>query len=633
MEVKSNNHIFNKIDNGDFEKQIVDEVMQDFKRRQEERKSFEAQWQLNMNFLMGNQYCSIGFNGDVEEYDKQFFWQERQVYNHIAPMIEIRLAKLQRVRPTMTVTPASGDDKDIKTAKMSKKIINAIYNKKRVSDLINQATRWSEVCGTSFYKVTWNNAGGVKLDRVSTGDVDIAVVSPFEIYPESSSCERLEDNRSIIHAKAYHVDEIKNIWGVEVEGQEVDVFTLEQTNKTIGGLDYNAFSNKVIKTTRSNYQIVIEKYELPTTEYPNGRIIIIAGDKLLHIDELPYQNCENGRGYPFLKQEAISQIGCFWGTSIIDRVIPIQRAYNTVKNRKHEFLNRLSMGILTVEDGSVDIDNLEEEGLSPGKVLVYRQGSTPPHYMSNTSVPTDFKAEEDGLLNELMLVSGVSDLLRDSTTYTSNMSGVALQLLIEQDESRLTTSAESIRECMRRMAGHILKLYKQFAITPRLEKIVGDNGDIEVFYFSSGDITSDEVVFETENDLSETLAQRRNMVFDLLKAGLLQDENGKLSNRMRIKALELLGFGIWENAQDINELHTKKASKENFEMLKGKVCEPLEIDEHELHIQEHTAFMLGGDFQKFENKELVLKFLEHIRKHKQMKKLSEQVENMATETK
>ena len=626
MKIKSNTHIYQNINDGEFEKQIVNEVLTDFKRRQEERRSFEAQWQLNMNFLMGNQYCSIGYNGEVEEYEKQFFWQERQVYNHIAPMIEIRLSKLQRVRPAMAVTPASGDDKDVKTAKISKKIINSIYNKHDISNKINQATKWSEICGTCFYKITWDSKAGEKLtDDIAIGDVDISVVTPFEIYPESSSCEKLCDNHSIIHAKAYHVDEIKNNWGVEVEGEEIDVFTLDQTNKTMGGLEFNAFSNKIIKTTRKNYAIVIEKYELPTVEYPNGRVIIIAGNKLLHIGELPYENGVNGRTYPFVKQESISQVGCFWGISVIDRVIPVQRAYNTVKNRKHEFLNRLSMGVLTVEDGSVDIDNLEEEGLSPGKVLVYRQGSTPPRYMSNTSIPIDFNTEEDKLLNEIMLVSGVSDLLRDNTAYSAGISGVALQLLVEQDDNRLSPTAESIRESIRSMAQHVLKLYKQFAITPRLEKIVGDNGELEVFYFTSSDISSDDIVFETESDITETLAQRRNMVFELLKAGLLYDENGKLSNRMRVKALELLGFGIWENSQDINELHIKKASAENYEMLKSNNKEPLEIDDHELHIQEHTAFMLGGDFQKKETKQLLNIFLNHIRMHKKMKKLTQEI--------
>lgn len=629
-EIKSNNHIFSTIDNGEFEKRIVNEVIEDLKRRQAERKSFEAQWQLNMNFFIGNQYCSIGYSGEIEEFEKEFFWQEREVYNHIAPLIESRLAKLQRVRPKMTVVPATADENDVKTAKISKKIIDTIYNKQSIREKINQATKWSEICGTSFYKIVWDSNAGQKVNEsgLKNGDVDISVVSPFEIYPESSTCEKLEQNRSIIHAKAYHVDEIKNIWGVEVEGQEINVFSLDQTNKTIGGLDYNGFTGKVIKTTRQNYAIVIEKYELPTIEYPNGRLIIVCGDKLLHIDELPYINGVDGaRGYPFIKQTAIEGVGCFWGSSVIERIIPIQRAYNTVKNRKHEFLNRVSMGILTVEDGSVDIESLEQEGLSPGKVLVYRQGSSAPKYMANTSVPLDFAHEETKLLEEIMLVSGTTDILRDGAAIASNMSGVALQLLIEQDESRLSVTAEKIRECIKLMGEHILRLYKQFAVIPRLQKVVGDNGEIEVFYFSSSDITSDEIVFETQSDITETLAQRRTMVFDLLKAGLLADENGKLSNRMRMKALDLLGFGIWENAQDLNELHTKKASSENLKMLSGESVDVLEIDNHDLHINEHIAFMLGGEFKKAENKVLIERFLKHIRKHKQMKHLEQQIES------
>ncbi len=620
---KSNSHIYNDIDNGEFEKELVSEVKKEFQKRQNERRSFETQWQLNMNFLMGNQYCSVGMSGEIEEFEKQYFWQERQVFNHIAPLVDVRLAKLQKIRPNMSVVPASGDESDLKTAKLSKKILDGVYNSRDLSEKVSQATRWSEICGTSFYKVVWNSSLGENISlsgqNSQTGDVEISVVSPFEIFPESSNSERLEDNQSLIHAKAYHVEEVKNIWGVEVEGAEVNVFSLDQLNKTLGGLEYNAFATKLIKSTRENYAIVIEKYELPTIKYPEGRLIIVCGDKLLHIGELPFVNQADGkRTYPFIKQSSLEQIGSFWGNSIIERVIPIQRAYNTIKNRKHEFLNRLSMGVLTVEDGSVDIDNLEEEGLSPGKVVVYRQGSTPPSYMASTSVPLDFQKEEERLLNEIMLVSGTSDILRDSTAYSSNISGVALQLLIEQDESRLANTSERIKEAIKLIAQNILRLYKQFAIVPKLKKIVGDNGEVEVFYFKSSDITSDEVVFEAQSEISETLAQRRSMVFDLLNAGLLQDENGKLSNRMRVKALDLLGFGIWEASQDINELHTKKASNENLEMFKGDKVEVLEIDDHNLHILEHTAFMIGSDFLKKSDKKTKEEFLKHIRLHKKM---------------
>ena len=36
---------------------IVKQIIEDFTQRQQERKKFEANWQLNINFFVGNQYC------------------------------------------------------------------------------------------------------------------------------------------------------------------------------------------------------------------------------------------------------------------------------------------------------------------------------------------------------------------------------------------------------------------------------------------------------------------------------------------------------------------------------------------------------------------------------------------------
>lgn len=616
-----------------FEEQIVADVLEDFRQRQNERRSFESQWQLNMNFLMGNQYCFLSPSGEVEDSDKEFYWQEREVYNHIAPIIDARLAKLSNMKPSMTVVPASGDEKDIKTAKVSKKIVNAIYNKLAVSGLISQANKWSEVCGTCFYKVAWNSNKGALIKNgnncVNYGDVEVSVCTPFEIYPESSSCSTIEECKSIIHAKAYHIDDIKNIWGVETTGENINVFSLDGAGG-IGNYGYMTENTRFVNGVRKDYAIVIEKYEAPTVENPNGKLTIVAGDKLVYLGELPYINGNDGeRCFPFIKQCSIDHPGCFWGASVIDRLIPLQRAYNTIKNRKHEFMNRLSMGVLTVEDGSVDTDNLEDEGLSPGKVLVYRQGANPPQFMTFDRVPIDFASEEKQILNEFTLISGVSDIMRTSLSNYVNMSGVALQRIIEQDDSRISNTVESLKTAIKNMGKHILRLYRQFATMPRLQKIVGDNGDIEVFYFNSSDISSDDIIFETENEIGETTAQKRSMVFDLINAGLLHDENGKLSNRMRVKALELLGFGVWENAQDINELHVKKSASENLKFLEGETeIVPLEVDDHDIHITEHTAFMLGGEFEKAlkTNPNLTSVVLNHIRKHKQMKQITMQVE-------
>ena len=139
-----------------FEEDIVTEVKKDFLARQEARKNIERQWQLNMNFATGNQYCSLTDMGEIEDYSKQYFWQEREVFNHIAPILESRIAKLCKVRPTLNVVPNSSSEIDVGSAKLSQKILSSVEHNIHLSNKISEATNWSELCGTGFYKVCWN---------------------------------------------------------------------------------------------------------------------------------------------------------------------------------------------------------------------------------------------------------------------------------------------------------------------------------------------------------------------------------------------------------------------------------------------------------------------------------------------
>lgn len=86
---------------------------------------------------------------------------------------------------------------------------------------------------------------------------------------------------------------------------------------------------------------------------------------------------------------------------LVALLIPYQRAYNAVKNREMEYINRQSMGVLCVEDGSVDVDNLREEGISGGKVIVFRQGSMPPKFEANNLNTQPFIDSAENILREM----------------------------------------------------------------------------------------------------------------------------------------------------------------------------------------------------------------------------------------
>ena len=122
------------------------------------------------------------------------------------------------------------------------------------------------------------------------------------------------------------------------------------------------------------------------------------------------------------KYHYITENDIYGEKGLVASLIPIQRAYNTVKSRKIEYLNRFSNRALLVEDGSVDIENLEEEGLTPGKILVYRQGSAQPQFLSENKLDFDpFDREEERLLSDFEnIILGFECFIKDKKGRNKN---------------------------------------------------------------------------------------------------------------------------------------------------------------------------------------------------------------------
>ena len=596
------------------ERALVREVTEKFAERQKQRRMLERGWELNMNFLSGNQYVGITPAGELEEEQPRYYWQCREVFNHIAPAIDTRCAKLAQVRPVMSVRAATGEEGDMRTAKISSNVLRSVLEECSFDETMARAAVWSETCGTSFYKVLWDASA-----RGGEGGVCIAAVPPFEIYPEDLSCERVEDQPSIIHARAMPVAEISERYGIKAapEKAEFPLAPYAAASNFAGGLGRGALP------VREDCALVIEYYEKPTRAYPKGRFLAVAGGRLAYEGELPYCNGEAGeRGYPFAKQCALEFSGAFFGGSIIDRMIPVQRAFNAVKNRKHEFLNRLTAGVLAVEDGSVDTEELIEEGLPPGKVLVYRQGAPAPKMLAPDSLPSEFQQEEERLLDEFILVSGVSELSSTTQNRTHVTSATGLQLLIDLDDTRLAVTTDSIRRAVKKVGRQVLRLMRQFAGKRRLMRMTGEGKKVEMYYFSSADISSDDVVFETENEGAVSPSRRRSLIYEMYDKGLFAGEDGSVPEETRERVLDALGFGGLDSARGLKPLHRNKAAEENLRLAEGEEVRADFYDDDDAHISEHTRFLLSDEFAAGE--ETKARIEAHLKEHARRKEAARQ---------
>ncbi len=576
------------------EEKLAKNVEEDYLRRREERKATERGWELNINFVNGNQYCGIDGKGELFQEESGYYWQERRVFNHIAPIVDIRLSKLSRIRPALVVRPASDEESDRRAATLASAILSAVQEDCDIDGVMSSAALWSEVCGTAFYKVSWNACKGGEVGRTESGaslyagSAEITAVSPFEIYPYSMSEESVDGQPSIIHAKALPVEDIYAMYGVELPGRDLREFAAAPAMRVGAAAEGSG---------AKGYELVAERYERPSHKFPQGRLTVAAGGKLLFDGPLPYVNGDDGkRGYPFIKQCALPVTGSFFGASVVDRLIPLQRAYNAVKNRKHEFLNRISMGTVAVEDGSVDADEFAEDGLEPGKVIVYRQGSRPPEMLTLGSVPAGFDKEEETLLNEFAKVAGTGSLTDNADSFAGITSATGLQLIIDQDEQRLSVTYANTKRALKLIGRHILRLYRQFATAPRLFKY-SQKGDVYgVASFKGSDISSDDVMLEADSDLNMTEAQKRTVIYELIDKGLFGN-GGDIPLTVKNKILDRIGYGSFAAGRDMDRLNRDRAEEENAEMLSDSV-EVKDYDSHEAHIEEHTAYLLTAKADK-----------------------------------
>ena len=619
-------------------------VDNEFKRRRDERRPFELQWRMNIAFLEGNQFVDINPVAlDLQEIPPLYEWQEREAFNQIAPAVELRIAKLNRMRPILKTRPGTNEQEDIRAAKVGTALLRNIYYEQGITNMITEFLSWMESCGSVLSKNVWDSTKGPLvgyatdqeiedagqfggemaqmqsmmgqqmmpgqegmemntdgMDEIREGDLDVLIVPPQEIFPDSSYRQNVSNCRSMIHARSYHIDEIYDIWGIKVSPEPTTVLQLQRSMVGTGGLGYGLGGFQFNSTALKDSALVKEYWEAPTRRYKNGRLLTIIRGKLVNSDSLPYPVGDDGKpALPFCKADCIERAGLFWGKSVVERLIPVQRRYNAIKNRKAEFMNRVSIGGFWVTKDSVDIDVMEQEVGAPGFIGEVEFGKNYPQPIQNGSWPSAFDNDENACLNEINALSGVSDLSKLSKAPPGVKSGVALGVAAEQDDTRLSTTAGNIEVFLTENGKQWLRLYKHYASGVRTLREIGENNVIELIDWTGADIKSDDVIIEPVSMQLESPGQRRQFVFDLLSAGLMNDpDTGRISKEMRSKIFEMIQLGNWESADGDTQLHSSKAERENLMFTNGQFSPPAVYDDHMLHIQKHNNFRLTTDYEE-----------------------------------
>ena|GEM_PF-1318798 len=535
----------------------------------DERKESALNWrvlrqiQINRSFFKGDQWIKWDNIRKTVYVPEPRANERRYTYNKIKPLILTLLAKLTKNRVQIEVLPDTNDDERIEVANAGYKFLKYQWQEDRMDHKSRRLKLHMLVDGMPALKVFVDKTKGEDIPieaaeelleeleerdiPTKTGKIVTQVVDQMQYYIDPTA-EDIEEIKWVVHEFPKDVDEIFDEYGVKVEPEEIQV-------RASFELSLSADPRKKFY----NHAMVREYWEWPSAKYPNGRKITTAGGQLLDNDENPGEN-------PWIFFPMIPVPGSAIADGIVKDLTTPQLSYNVKRTAEARMLEEIGIGkwmvpINSVEDESELSDEISGivhytpiNGLKPNR----ENGPEPGNGWQNAMERDEADMED---------ISGAHEISQGSVPKGVDTYG-GLQLLVEQDETKLAIAAHSYEEGIKKWGEKVLRLVKKHFPEEQMLRIVGENGEIEAFAFSGADLSGNEVVDVVPgSSLPEVRAVRDAKIFQMWGAGMFVDPKTGVADVRKVT--RMLGQSISSSYFDDAELDENKAKMENrqWEML------------------------------------------------------------------
>lgn len=622
---------------------IVEGIKAELERRRDDRATLELQWTLNANFLAGRQNCDIDVYHRLIKDDERTTKKDREkrIYNRIAPLMETRHANLGSVKYQMVVNPRSPEPDDVEKAKVSSKLLEYCQSVTSFTNKMDKLISWMELCGTSFTLSWWDTELGevvgdgtttrinpdgdeaVESRPLKSGDIAFGLLSPYEVFPYSLAIEDIADQHDIIIERVMDIGNIYDLYGKQYDGDEIEGYVLTPLPDGSSGHGSTYSTCGVSKVRHENCERVITYLENPSRKHPKGRLITVIRDDIVYYGDLP------AGVMPITAFKSKPVAGQFFAKSVIQDLIPLQRSYNENYNKIQDYIDTVANNPWLVPSGSLDDDVLDDgDSIDSGAMLVYNPAFGVPSLIEYPEPPSIVYHMLDRLASDMEYAAGVSQLMVVGAAPSGVTSGTAIDNLRQIDSTRMSLTADNIRNGVLEMARIWLMLNKCYSDGYRVVMIAGQDDVGGVYTWCSEDINSYDITFSAENELRHSQDQKRQDFLNALSAGLLVGDDGRIDKRYIDIGLSLFGLDTASSSYTEADLQLKNANRENSYLESGVIPERGQYDDDEVHVEEHIKYALGADYRQLQHRapEYCKMFDNHIADHRAKIKEKEDAE-------
>lgn len=569
-------------------------------RNTSNRMAHEGTWMTNIAYILG--FDSVFYDTATKQFRPLNGGQGGQLRrnrihaNKILPRVQNRLARLCKSPPKYDIKPESTDTEDKEAARLSLQILNSYWDKERINQKRVPLYMWTQQCGHAYIKVSWDTQKGPPMfdpetnQNIPAGDIRIDVISPFEVFPDPLA-KTLDEAQYVIQAKVRKLDYFKTHYPekghlVKEEGAWLLSTQYENRINSLSGQNGSQGNNQ---NAMKNAAIELAYYEKPSSLHKNGRLIITANGVLLEDKELP---CDV---IPFVKFDDVYISGKYYSEAIVTHVRPVQDQYNRTISKRAEWVNKLLAGKLLTPRGS----GIAQEALNDTtEVVLYTPvpnapNGGEPRALQMPMIPQYAYQEESTLESMMDDIFGINEVSRGQMP-SASIPAIGMQLLQEQDETRLGVTTELNEEAWAIVGKYILLYAEKFIKAPRLLKMAGRGSSYAVRKFVGADIRNNNDVFVVRGStVPGSKALKRQEVLNAYSQNLLGDP---ADPKVREKVLSMLEFGdvaeIWQD-QALDDAQIRR-DIDLIEQGGVPVIDPL--DNQLAHIEQKNRYRKGDKF-------------------------------------
>jgi len=552
-------------------------------------------WSESINFLAGNQWISYSqreYRWEIIPMTDSNKFIDRPVTNHFMRWIILNVSGFTS-QPVIIIDPNSDDPEDKTLAKVCEIIKDWMWEEYDKNDQYYEAALWVATTGTVFRK----SIKKISNEYYDSGDgqktplrkVCPEIVSPFRLKFDGMP-SRFNDINVIMETQIRKIDDLKQQFNINEPGyypQHLQFLKSEPVaNSQIamddglkrivdgGGITpYTSTSSSI--TDYSESCILKELYVRPSSKYPKGLQIFVAGDLALYVSPpeigSPYFYNEGKIWHPYTAAQFYKLPGQAWGLGLGQQLVKIQRRINTIDallayNRKTQ-----AVPMVWAARGS----NIPKGSMvgKPGNVVEYDAVPGAPAPLRDTGVPLP-----NQVLDERALLIHDGDLLAMSGDLRSgeNPSGVKMvgqmQIIVDQVNQSKAKQVEAWEKFLERSETLDLLNFKSCYVVPNpgmikeIKKFSKDLTSFDWANFTGSQIRDNgSVRVEKGSTLPKSRAVRQENIVKALESGIL---GNVLEDHYTHKKI-LEEFSLSEIYNDSN-IDVKYAEKTIEIILQGK---------------------------------------------------------------